>query len=106
MVTGTIFGLIKFQHLEASFKAGAWIGTPLPNGPSNFVFPLPGGVFLGRATLWKLQTGLHIDKDDYLCAITCSGSYDGGNAIFPDITTKLMFVFSSTKVQLWIVILT
>lgn len=79
----------EFKALESSFAAGSWIGTPLPNGPKGFKFPLPGGVFLGRATLWKLQTGLHLDKKDYLCAITNSGSFEGAEALLPDFVTKL-----------------
>lgn len=78
----------EFEVLEASFAAGSWIGTPLSDGPGKFKFPLPGGVFLGRATLWKLQTGLHLDKKDYLCAITNSGSFEGARALFPDFSTK------------------
>lgn len=78
----------EFEALEASFAAGTWIGTPLPDGPGGVKHPLPGGVFLGRATLWKLQTGLHLDKKDFLCAITNSGSFTGGEALIPDFFRK------------------
>lgn len=76
---------LLYEKLEHAFCAGRWIGTPILNEG----MPLPGGVYLGRATLWKLQTTIHIDINDTLCAITNSGAYTGGEAIFPDLRAKL-----------------
>lgn len=48
--------------------------------------------FILRVTLYKVQTGLHRDIQDFLCAITCAGEYEEGYAIFPDLGIRLRYV--------------
>lgn len=50
------------------------------------------GVLLGKITLWKLQTGLHRDCKDYLCVLYCSGDFEGGELLIPDL--KLRFKYA------------
>lgn len=50
------------------------------------------GVLLGKITLWKLQTGLHRDTKDYLCVLYCSGDFEGGELLIPDL--KLRFKYA------------
>lgn len=46
-------------------------------------------LFEGRVTLWKLQTGIHLDDLDFLCAIYCAGQFVDGEGIFTDLKLKL-----------------
>ena len=78
------------SRIKAAHEAGHWIGTPLPaiqhpKGPLRS----PGGCMLASATLYKLQTALHIDGKDDWCAIVNDGTYSGGEALLPDLGLKL-----------------
>jgi hypothetical protein len=50
---------------------------------------------LATATLFKLQTGLHCDREDYWCVIVTDGLHLGGEALFPDLGLKLNLVLFS-----------
>ncbi|KAH8078732.1 hypothetical protein BXZ70DRAFT_911155 [Cristinia sonorae] len=71
-----------YPKLKVSFERGHWVEEELGHTAA-------GGVFLGRVTLYKLQTQLHRDVGDVLCAIFCAGAFEGGEAIFPDLNLKL-----------------
>ncbi|KAG0698483.1 hypothetical protein DFH29DRAFT_1002792 [Suillus ampliporus] len=75
----------KYAALSSSTRAGRWVGTPIESAEDH------GGIFLGCATLWKLQTFLHLDGKDFLCVILSSGKYTGGEALFPDLSLKLKY---------------
>jgi hypothetical protein len=47
------------------------------------------GPYLGRATLWKLQTDFHRDENDYLSCMTNSGNFWGGRAVIPQLGLAL-----------------
>lgn len=66
-----------FNVMERSYKAGSVLDD----------FPAP---YMTVALLYKLQVGLHCDKDDFgLSAMVNAGSYSGGNLIVPDLGLKL-----------------
>lgn len=47
--------------------------------------------FLGMATVWKLQVGVHLDESDWeLCVITCGGAFTGGHLYLPDLNLCLL----------------
>ena len=49
------------------------------------------GCFLGLATVWKCQVGVHLDKKDYeLCVITCGGNFVGGTLYLPNLNLCLV----------------
>ena len=74
-----------YVPLKRAYNRGAaWVKSKLPPGSR-----VADGVFLGRVTLYKLQTQMHRDELDLLCAIFCAGEFDGGEAIFPDLNAKL-----------------
>jgi hypothetical protein len=66
---------------------------------------------LATATLFKLQTGLHHDRENYWCVIVTDGLHLSGEALFPDLGLKLKLVLFSvpglyispylTKVYAW-----
>lgn len=79
-----------YARMKTAHGAGHWVETPLPAvahpaGPP----PSSGGCMLGSATLYKLQTELHLDTADFWCAIVNNGVYSGGEALFPDLGLKL-----------------
>lgn len=74
----------KYKVLKETFNKGNWVPEELPAGSR-----IAGGCFLGRVTLWKLQTALHRDCGDPLCVIFCAGDFVGGPAILPDLSLKL-----------------
>ncbi|TFK69270.1 hypothetical protein BDN72DRAFT_768154 [Pluteus cervinus] len=50
------------------------------------------GPFLGRAIVWKLQVGVHVDgQDEGPTAIFNSGDYEGGDLYLPDLKLKLAY---------------
>ena len=76
-----------YPRLKAAFRRGNWVPQILKRYvPSDNI---ADGVFLVRVTLFKLQTALHRDINDTICAIFCSGDFEGGAALFPDLNLKL-----------------
>ncbi|THH26863.1 hypothetical protein EUX98_g7328 [Antrodiella citrinella] len=75
-----------FKRLKKAFDRANWIQDILEEGEN-----VGGGIFVGRVTLYKLQTHLHRDLGDTICAITCVGQFKGGEAIFPDLDLKLAY---------------
>jgi len=68
----------EYATLKRSAKAGRWYTE------------CNGGCFLGLATVWKCQVGVHLDQKDWeLCVITCGGNYTGGNLYLPDLNLCL-----------------
>ena len=66
---------------EDAFRAGVW----LQDDP---------GPFLGRAIVYKLQSKIHRDKHDYGPSVSFPvGQFTGGEMCFPQLKTKLQFVF-------------
>jgi hypothetical protein len=64
----------EYAILKRSAKAGRWYTE------------CKSGCFLGLATVWKCQVGVHIDRKDWeLCVITCGGDYVGGKLYLPDL---------------------
>ena len=76
-----------YEQLKQSFALTDWVSKEVPDASS-----MGGGIFMGKVVLWKLHTALHIDPADALCAITCTGDYEGGEAYFPDLGLKLRCV--------------
>ena len=77
----------EFEDLKCSADRGRWTIQP----PDDLGYE--GGIYLNRVTLWKLQCDNHRDRKDYLCAITCSGDFEGGFLLIPDLGLKLRLVF-------------
>ena len=74
------------EDLRTSFERGSWVAGVLPPEAER----LRGfDRFLGRVTLYQLQTSLHRDRGDKICATTCAGRFRGGEGIFPDLNVKL-----------------
>ena len=48
---------------------------------------------LARITLYELQTALHRDRGDKLCATFCAGRFEGGEGLLPDLNAKVEYVF-------------
>ena len=71
-----------YARLKLGFHRGHWVAAELP------LLDIAEGTFLGRVTLYKLQTSMHRDIKDAICVIFCSGSFEGGEAIFPDLNIK------------------
>lgn len=76
----------EYAELKVSSERGKWVKEYLPAGTK-----LNGGVFLGRVTLYKLQTALHMDGGDYLCVSFCGGDFEGGEGLFPDLKMKFRY---------------
>ena len=72
-----------YKKLKKAFERGHWVKSELPPGTR-----VAGGCLLGRVTLYKLQTAMHRDIQDAICAIFCTGEFEGGEAIFPDLQMK------------------
>jgi len=71
----------EYAILSRSAAAGRWYTD------------LDTGCFLGLATVWKCQVGVHLDKKDWeLCVITCGGNYNGGHLYLPDLDLCLACV--------------
>ncbi|TCD66602.1 hypothetical protein EIP91_001159 [Steccherinum ochraceum] len=89
-----------FEDLEESADRGQWVKSHLPAGAR-----MKSGVFLGKVTLYKLQTVLHKDNLDLLCVATCAGRFVGGEGIFADLGLKIeykpgtLLIFRSS--ELW-----
>jgi hypothetical protein len=63
----------KWNCLKRTWKAGRW-------------FQDTKSCFLGLATIWKLQVGIHIDPKDFkLSVITCRGDFEGGALYLTDL---------------------
>ena len=62
-----------YEILRPTFKRGNWVGKEVDGESIG-----DGGLFLGRVTLWKLQTGLHLDVSDSFCVMFCQGDFHGG----------------------------
>ncbi|THH33078.1 hypothetical protein EUX98_g1091 [Antrodiella citrinella] len=75
-----------YKDLKKAFDRGNWVPELLPYGSR-----IAQGCFLGRVTLWKLETALHRDVGDTICVIFCSGDFEGGAAILPDLGLKLTY---------------
>ncbi|TCD60051.1 hypothetical protein EIP91_010838 [Steccherinum ochraceum] len=75
----------EHKKLKESFENGHWVSTEYP------AYAKKSGIFLGRVTLWKLQTSLHRDAKDVLCVIFCCGKFQGGELILPDIGLKFRY---------------
>ncbi|TCD65480.1 hypothetical protein EIP91_002564 [Steccherinum ochraceum] len=73
------------DKLERVYKEGSWVPQEFP------AFAPATGLFLGRIILWKLQTSVHLDDNDVLCAIWCCGQFTGGHAYIPDLKLKLRY---------------
>lgn len=67
-----------YTQYEAAFKAGAWIQTD-------------PGPFIGRAVIYKLQSSLHLDKNDAGPTVTFPiGQFDGGYMDLPQLMVRLL----------------
>ena len=76
------------QDLRKSFMRGQWVSKFLAKRMGERS-TLRRGRLLGKVTLYELQTALHWDRADVLCAIFCAGRFEGGEGIFPDLNAKL-----------------
>jgi hypothetical protein len=85
-----------FKRMKAAHEAGHWVGTPLPPH-STYNIRAPGGCIVGNTILYKLQTGLHRNVENDWCAIMNDRKYSGGEAVFPDLGLKFMFVLFSSS---------
>lgn len=67
---------------QKAFEAGVWMrGDP--------------GPFLACAIIYKLQSRLHKDRHDFGPSVSFGvGRYTGGEMLFPQFGTKLLFVIS------------
>ncbi|TCD65943.1 hypothetical protein EIP91_001973 [Steccherinum ochraceum] len=79
------------KRLKLSYQRGAhWVKDVLPEGAR-----LGGRCFLGRFIIWKLQTQMHRDVGEaicaMICAMICAGRFEGGEALFPDLDTKFKY---------------
>jgi hypothetical protein len=71
----------EYERLRRSADAGRWYTET------------EAACTLGLATVWKLQVGVHLDKDDWeLCMIVCGGNFYGGNLYLPDLNLCLTLV--------------
>ncbi|THH20618.1 hypothetical protein EUX98_g8549 [Antrodiella citrinella] len=75
-----------YDDLAKSAARGRWVEKTFAAGTRMF-----GGVFLGRVTLYNLQTAIHMDKMDAICVCFCGGQFVGGEAIFPDLHVKFRY---------------
>lgn len=74
-----------YNELElAADRCTQWLKGSLPPGTR-----IANGVLMGRVTIYKLQTAMHRDIRDCICAIICTGRFEGGEGIFPDLNLKL-----------------
>ena len=73
----------EYVTLKESYERGHWVKEHLPAGTR-----LSGGIFLGRVTLYRLQTAIHRDRLDTICVAICAGRFEGGEGIFPDLWLK------------------
>lgn len=80
----------SYQRMKVAYDAGNWIGTPIPAADHKWGVPPTHSCMLGQATLYKLDTGCHIDERDDWCVTVAGGmNYEGGEALFPDLGLKL-----------------
>ena len=86
-----MFAPSVYAKLKLGHDRGEWISKEL-----DIVDPKTG-CLNGRVTTWQLQTLMHRDRKDVLCAIFCSGHFEGGEAIFPDLGMKFAFVSCATS---------
>jgi hypothetical protein len=71
-----------YNIYQKAFEAGVW-------------FQDDSGPFLGRAIVYKLQGRLHRDRHDVGPSVSFPvGQFTGGEMIFPQLNTKLQYVFS------------
>lgn len=85
----------EFARMVAAREKTSWVANEINGQTAAAILEqqtgkkIPANLFEGRVTLWKLQTGIHVDALDYLCAIYCSGQFVGGEGIFTDLNLKL-----------------
>jgi hypothetical protein len=71
-----------YTTYQDAFDAGVW-------------FADDPGPFLGRAVVYKLQGRLHKDRHDVGPSVSFPvGQFTGGEMVFPQLDTKLQWVFS------------
>lgn len=69
-----------YGEYQEAFEAGVW----LQEDP---------GPFIGRAIIYKLQSKLHLDKNDVGPSASFPvGYFDGGEMLLPQLGTKLKWV--------------
>ena len=71
-------------EMKIGYDRGHWVSEHLPEERLE-----ENERTLARVTLYQLQTALHRDRGDKLCATTCVGRFKGGEGIFPDLKAKL-----------------
>lgn len=76
----------KFPELQLSSERAAWIAQDFK------VVCKKKGVMVGKITLWKLQTSLHRDRKDHICVLYCSGDFEGGELLIPDLKKRFKYV--------------
>lgn len=70
----------EYAELKASSDAGRWYVDD------------DMGCTLGLSTVYKLQVGVHLDKNDWeLCMIVCGGNFRGGHLYLPDLNLCLAY---------------
>ena len=72
----------QFRLLKIAFDRGHWASSDYNEEGYE------GGIFFNRVTLWKSTARMHRDRKDYLCAIFCSGAFEGGELVLPDVRMK------------------
>ena len=78
---------VWYDTYQKSFDASVW-------------FADDPGPFLGRAVVYKLQGRLHKDKHDVGPSVSFPiGQFTGGEMVFPQLKTKLQYVFTLHKLQ-------
>ncbi|KAJ3476005.1 hypothetical protein NLI96_g11453 [Meripilus lineatus] len=75
----------QFRLLKIAFDRGHWASSDYNERGYE------GGVFFNRVTLWKATARMHRDRKDYLCAIFCSGAFEGGELVLPDVRMKFKY---------------
>ncbi|KAJ3476392.1 hypothetical protein NLI96_g11187 [Meripilus lineatus] len=75
----------QFRLLKIAFDRGHWASSDYNEEGYE------GGIFFNRVTLWKSTARMHRDRKDYLCAIFCSGAFEGGELVLPDVRMKFKY---------------
>ncbi|KAJ3474104.1 hypothetical protein NLI96_g12650 [Meripilus lineatus] len=75
----------EFRLLKIAFDRGHWASSDYNDKGYE------GGIFFNRVTLWKSTARMHRDRKDYLCAMFCSGAFEGGELILPDVRLKFKY---------------
>ena len=79
----------EYPILDDVYNKVNWVSEELPMYTKD-------GIFVGQILLWKLQTALHRDPRDFICAIFCAGDFKGGELLILDLMLKLRYIFFFT----------